>query len=228
MEIKKSEKSELKNKRFDFFLVGLTLSLLVVFGAFSFKVYEKKTAEVENIIIEEDIVVQENTVQEKKPPPPPPPPEIEVVEDEVEIEEDNPEIDDTESNQDDEIQQIEEEEEDDEPENTFEVLEIYDVAEKAEFADGGVEGFRRYLAENTNYPLMAQENDIQGTVMVMFIVDKNGNVVDPKVISKKRGFGLEQEAIRVIKSTSGKWKPAKQRDKAVNMRYRLPVKFLLN
>ena len=104
MEVKKYPKPEVKNKRIDFFLTGLAFSLLVVFGAFSYTIYDDRPDQLENIIIEEDLVVMENTVQEKKPPPPPPPPEIEVVEDDEEIEEDQPEIEDNEIDQDTEME----------------------------------------------------------------------------------------------------------------------------
>lgn len=222
MEVKKYSKPEVKNKRVDFFLVGLSLALFVVLGAFSYKVYEEKIAGLENVVIEEDLVVMENTVQEKKPPPPPPPPELEVVEDDEEIEEEQPEFEETEIDQDTEMEAYEDEEE--EPEETNEVFEIFDVSEKATFP-GGEEGLQRYLAENTTFPTMALENDQQGTVNVMFVVDKQGRVKNIQILGSKKGFGLEDEAIRVIKSTSGMWKPAKQRDKAVNMRFRIPVKF---
>ncbi|MEN8696156.1 MAG: energy transducer TonB, partial [Bacteroidia bacterium] len=153
---------------------------------------------------------------------PPPPPEIEVVEDDEEIEEDQPEIEDTEIDQDTEIAEYEEEEE--EPEETNEVFEIFDVSEKAAFP-GGDEGLQRFIAENITYPPMALENDMQGTVNVMFVVDKQGRVKNIAILGGKKGFGLEDEAMRVIKMTSGRWSPAKQRDKAVNMRFRIPVKF---
>jgi len=116
------------------------------------------------------------------------------------------------------------EQEDDEPEETNEVFEIFDVSEKASFP-GGDAGFQRFIAENITFPPMALENDIQGTVNVMFVVDKTGKVKDVAILGRKRGFGLEDEAIRVIKMTSGRWIPAKQRDKSVNMRFRIPVKF---
>ncbi len=223
MEVKKNAKADLKNKRFDFFLVGLTLSLLTIFGAFSYTVYDGKARELENIVVEEDIVVMENTVQEKKPPPPPPPPEIEVVDDDEEIdEEDNPEIEENEIDQDTEMEEYEQEEE--EPEETNEVFEIFDVSEKAVFP-GGDEGLQRFIAENITYPPMALENDMQGTVNVMFVVTKTGKVKDIAILGSKKGFGLEEEAMRVIRKTSGQWKAAKQRDRSVDMRFRIPVKF---
>ena len=222
MEVKKYDKPEVKNKRLDFFLLGLSISLGVTLFGFTYTIYDAKVEELENIIIEEDLVVMENTVQEKKPPPPPPPPEIEVVEDDEEIEEDQPEIEENEIDQDTEIEDYEQEEE--EPEETNEVFEIFDVSEKASFR-GGDEGLQRFIAENITYPPMALENDMQGTVNVMFVVDKNGRVKDIAILGSTKGFGLEKEAMRVIKLTSGQWSPAKQRDKAVNKRFRIPVKF---
>jgi protein TonB len=81
MEVKKYSKPEVKNKRIDFFLVGLAFALFVVLGAFSYRVYDDSLRDLGNEVVDEELVVMDNTVQEKKPPPPPPPPEIEVVED---------------------------------------------------------------------------------------------------------------------------------------------------
>jgi protein TonB len=221
MEVKKYSKPEVGNKRIDFFLVGLAFSILLVFGAFSYKVYDKKVENLGTLVIDEDLVVMENTVQQRTPPPPPPPPSIEVVEDDAEIEE-QPEIMETEVNQETEMEEYEAKEE--ELEETDEILEIFDVSEKAEFP-GGEEGLQKFIAENISYPAMALENDQQGTVNVMFVIDKSGLVKDIAILGSKKGFGLEEEAMRVIKLTSGKWKSAKQRDKPVSMRFRIPVKF---
>jgi protein TonB len=224
MEVKKYSKPEVKNKRIDFFLLGLAIAVGAVLYGFTYSIYDEKPEGLENIIIEEDLIVMENTVQEKKPPPPPPPPEIEVVEDDEEIEEDQPEIEENEVDQDTEMEEYEQDEE--ELEETNEIFEIFDVSEQASFP-GGPEGLQRFLGENLVFPPMAMENDIEGTVNVVFVVDKSGRVKDIAILGGKKGFGLEEEAIRVIKMTSGKWKPAKQRDNAVNMRFRMPVRFQL-
>ena len=221
MEVKKYSKPEVGNKRIDFFLVGLAFSILLVFGAFTYRVYDRKLENLGSIVIEEDLVVMENTVQQRTPPPPPPPPTIEVVEDDAEIEE-QPEIMETEVDQETEMEEYEAKEE--ELEETDEILEIFDVSEKAEFP-GGEEGLQKFIAENISYPAMALENDQQGTVNVMFVIDKAGLVKDIAILGSKKGFGLEEEAMRVIKLTSGKWRSAKQRDKPVSMRFRIPVKF---
>jgi len=193
-----------------------------VFGAFSYEVFEDEKKGPENIVIDEELIVQENTVQEKKPPPPPPPPELEIVEDDEEIEEEQAEIETTDTDQDEAFEVYEEEE--DVLEDTDEVFEIFDVSEKASFP-GGEDGLRRFLHDNVNYPDMALENDIEGTVNLVFTVTKTGKIIDVRIQGAKRGFGLEDEAIRVIRKTSGMWSPAKQRDNKVNMRFRIPVNF---
>ncbi|MFT4598043.1 MAG: protein TonB [Bacteroidia bacterium] len=105
------------------------------------------------------------------------------------------------------------------------VFEIFDVAQKAEFPVGA-EGLQRFLAENIIYPAEALENDHQGMVMLMFVINKKGNVVDAEIMNKGVCHkSLEKEALKVIKSTSGMWKPAIQRGEEVNMRFRMPVKF---
>jgi protein TonB len=111
-----------------------------------------------------------------------------------------------------------------EPEETDEVMEVFSVQEKAMFP-GDEEGLQRYLAENIKYPPMALDNEKEGTVTVMFVVDKTGKVRDVTTLGERKGFGLEDEAMRVIRSTSGMWKPAKQQDKPVSLRFRIPVKF---
>ena len=104
------------------------------------------------------------------------------------------------------------------------VFEIFDVSQKAVFP-GGDEGLQRFIAENIKYPVIALKNNTQGTINVMFIVDTKGKVKNVEILGKAKGDGLDEEAMRVIKLTSGMWKPAMQRDKPVNMRFRIPIKF---
>jgi len=228
MELKKTPSKDLSSKRVEFFLIGLAISVGASLVAFSWTQYEKVT-ELQNIIIEEDVVIMENTVQEVKlPPPPPKEVEIEVVEDDEEIPEEQPEIDFDEIDLDTKFEQFDMDTGADEVEDTDEIFELYDVSELAEFKLGGEEGLLKFIAENTKYPEMAIENNIQGIVFLIFVVNKDGTIGDIGIGGKKLGFGLEEEAKRVIRLTSGKWKPAKQRDKAVPVRYRLPYRFQLN
>lgn len=84
-----------------------------------------------------------------------------------------------------------------------------------------------YLAKNVMYPREAVENNIEGKVLVNFVVDKEGNITDVKIVSKKTiGGGLEDEAMRVIRSMP-KWKPGMQNGIPVSVYFTIPVTFEL-
>jgi len=82
-----------------------------------------------------------------------------------------------------------------------------------------------YLAKNIQYPALAKENKIEGKVIIQFIITKDGKITNAEVI-KKAGWGLDQEAQRVIRNMPN-WTPAKQNGKPVNLRYTLPIHFKL-
>ncbi len=92
---------------------------------------------------------------------------------------------------------------------------------------GGSSAWMRYLNKTFRYPEEAQANEIQGTVVVQFIVDKEGNVSDVEVVSGPTGGGLRDEAIRVIKK-SGKWEPAVQNGRKVKSYKKQPIIFRLD
>lgn len=91
---------------------------------------------------------------------------------------------------------------------------------------GGQDSLMKYLHENIHYPEVARKNAIQGTVVVQFIVGRDGKLRDFTVVSRKLGGGLEEEAIRVVKAMPD-WIPGKQDGKTVNVQYSLPVRFEL-
>src|ERR1700712_4771695 len=91
---------------------------------------------------------------------------------------------------------------------------------------GGSSAWMRYLNKTFRYPQEAQDNDIQGTVVVQFIVDKEGNVSDVEAVSGPTNGGLRDEAIRVIKK-SGKWEPAVQNGRKVKSYKKQPITFKL-
>jgi len=225
MEPKKNPEVNLERKRGLFLQIGLVIALLIVLAAFEYKSYEKVAYNLGLLNLddlEEEIIPI--TKQELKPPPPPPPPDmIEILEDEVEIENEI-EIEDTESDED---EFIEIEEEDDE--DFFRVVE--DMPEfkcmkfrKKEYC--GELGLMKYIQRNVKYPPIAKEHNITGKVYVQFIVDKSGSVTNVKVV---RGVdkNLNAEAVRVVKSLP-KYKPGKQRGKAVRVMYTIPINFTLN
>lgn len=102
---------------------------------------------------------------------------------------------------------------------------IFTVVEEQPSFPGGVSALFKYLAAEVKYPVIAQENGIQGRVVTSFVVDKEGNIKQVKV---ERGVdpALDAEALRVVKAMP-KWIPGKQKGKAVAVRYILPVQFRL-
>ena len=81
----------------------------------------------------------------------------------------------------------------------------------------------KFLGDNVKYPVIAQENGIQGRVICQFVVNRDGSIVDVEVV-RPVDPSLDKEAIRVIKSMPN-WSPGKQRGKAVRVKYTLPVNF---
>ena len=102
---------------------------------------------------------------------------------------------------------------------------VYDVAEQQPSFPGGQGALMSWIANNIHYPPVAEENGIQGRVMVSFVVEKNGSISQVQVV---RGVepSLDKEAVRVIKSMP-KWTPGKQGGQAVRVKYSLPVSFKL-
>lgn len=227
MEVKKSPKADLEDKRNLFLMLGLVIALGLVLAAFEYKTSPKKVdslGKVEMQEVEEEIIPITRE-QEVKPPPPPPPKVVEVlniVEDDVEIE-DELEIEDTEVTEDMIIDvapvistQEEEEEED---------TQVFFIVEDMPEFPGGEMALRQFIANAIKYPVIAQENGIQGRVYVTFVVDKDGSISDARIA---RGVdpSLDKEALRVV-NTLPKWKPGKQRGKPVRVSYTVPINFVL-
>ena len=105
---------------------------------------------------------------------------------------------------------------------------IYTVVEQnAEYA-GGMSALIKFISSTIIYPEYAKDNEIQGKVYLQFIVRTDGSLSDIKVArSVPGGKMLDDEAIRVVKLTSGKWNPARQNGKQVSCRMTLPVSFVL-
>ena len=226
MEIKKSPKADLESKKSTFILIGLVVSLFVIWRVFEYKSYDKQSLDefqrtVE--VIEEEMV--EITKQEQpKPQPPAPKPQvtqIQVVEDDVEVEDDI-EID-AEVSQDEVIEEyfapaeIEEEE--------IVEAEIFKVVEVMPEFPGGAAKMMEYIQKNMKYPMMARESDIQGRVFVNFVVEPDGSISNVAVI-RGIGGGCDEEAVRVVESMP-KWNPGKQRGTAVRCAFTVPIIFKL-
>ena len=92
---------------------------------------------------------------------------------------------------------------------------------------GGYKGLQKYFDDNLEYPSDAQDNGVEGTVRVGFTVDENGKLMNPMVEGNNEGYGLDEEALRVIKKMPA-WVPGKINGKSVKTKFTLPVKFVLN
>ena len=90
---------------------------------------------------------------------------------------------------------------------------------------GGQKALMEFMGKNIKYPTVSQETGVQGKVIVQFVVDKDGSIINPTVVRSIDPY-LDKEALRVIKSMP-KWKPGMQRGKAVRVKYTVPVTFKL-
>lgn len=225
MELKKSKKADLENKKGMFFQIGLVVVLGISLFAFEWESRPENTSglgELANMVVEEEIIPITRQEEIKTPPPPQQViEELNIVEDDEEIEEEI-EIKDSESDQDTQVEvaevQVEEEEVD-------EVFNFYVLEDKPEFP-GGEAALLKWIAQNTKYPEMAKENGIQGRVFVGFVIDKAGKVTEVKILRGVDPY-LDKEALRVVNNMPS-WSPGKQRGKPVKVSYQVPIKFTLN
>lgn len=102
---------------------------------------------------------------------------------------------------------------------------VFDVVEEMPSFPGGNAALMSYLNSNTKYPVVAQENGVQGRVIISFVVERDGSISDVKV-ARSVDPSLDREAQRVVKSMP-KWKPGKQNGSTVRVKYTVPVVFRL-
>ena len=224
MEIKKSPKADLKNKRGLLLEIGLVVSLLLVIGAFSYTPEEKRIEKVDlqAPVVEEQIV--EITRQDQKPPETPRKVEVKVIADLLQVVTNDTkittEVDFTEFDEDVDVVQtvgvVEEEVvEEDQP---------FLIAETMpSFQGGDLNTFRAWVQQNVKFPQIALENGIQGRVVLSFVIEKDGRLTNIQVLQTP-DRSLSEEAVRVL-SKSPKWTPGKQRKQVVRVKYTLPVDF---
>lgn len=230
MEVKKSPKADLENKRIIFLEIGFIFALLLVFLAFEWKVETATTSSFQTLqeeTIEEEVIPI--TRQFLKPPPPPPAPKfsdvLDIVDDETLIEEEL-EIEDAEN-------------EDPIKKGTNQDLDEYGVGEEEAEEYGEDDPFLcveqmpkfkgdmlRWIGRQIHYPSSAKDNGIMGRVIIQFIIEKDGSVSNVKVL-RKIDPALDAEAVRVIRKMP-KWKPGKQRGKPVRVCFNLPIDFNLD
>ncbi|MDE6002459.1 MAG: TonB family protein, partial [Prevotella sp.] len=98
---------------------------------------------------------------------------------------------------------------------------VFDVVEQMPSFPGGAGALMQYLSSNIKYPVVAEENGVQGRVVCTFVVEKDGSITDVRVI-KAVDPSLDKEAVRVVKGMP-KWIPGKQNGSAVRVKYTVPV-----
>lgn len=236
MEVKKSKKADLEGQKTTSMLIGYIFALGAMFAAFEWTTRDYK--EVEPVIYaayaqtEEEVPPVTQPIFQAAPPPPQDAPPVAEILDIVENDEDIKE------------ETIQSSEETNQatsgpsaptsgpvmagPAITGEASdedEVFQVVEEMPLFQGGMEALLKYLGTNIKYPTIAQENQIQGKVVIEFVVNKDGSIVDPKVI-KSLDASCDKEAMRVIKAMP-KWTPGKQRGKPVRVKYTVPVSFRL-
>ncbi|MFO7656857.1 MAG: energy transducer TonB [Bacteroidales bacterium] len=223
MEVKKSKQADLEKKRMLFLEIGLVVVLAIVLAAFewSTRPLEQNLFNVSSEDLGEEEQIPITRPQDQPPPPPPAPPqvfELNIVEDDVELD-DQLELANMDADINQEVQFVEFKEEQEE-EVPFIIVE-----DMPTFQGGDMNAFRNWVQQNLKYPDIAAENGISGKVYVNFVINKDGSLVDAKVV---RGVdpSLDQEALRMVRA-SPKWTPGKQRGKAVKVQFTFPIVFVL-
>ncbi|MDE5740739.1 MAG: energy transducer TonB [Bacteroidaceae bacterium] len=237
MEVKKSKKADLEGTKSTGLLIGYIVALAAMFATFEYTTREYEETDVvyatTSFVSEEEVIPITQPIFTAAPPPPADAPQVAEI---LDIVDNNEEI-------------VEEKIET--SESTTEAIsgpvshvsgpvmagppapvqeesdegEIFEVVEQNPMFPGGEAALLKYLQKNLKYPAQAQDNGIQGRVMVQFVVNKDGSVVEPKII-RSVDPSLDKEAMRVV-SAMPKWTPGKQRGKTVRVRYTLPVTFRL-
>jgi len=245
MEVKKNPNVDPKRNSSLYFLVGLTAVLMLTYVSIELK-SEDPRVEVEKLEIadammgdEEEVILTMPPVQKLPPPPPPAPEVIQIVDNKQVIEDrkiETTEVDEnkavvvvnnassygSEGGTSDEIDE----------EVPFTVIEDVPVfpgcekVEKSKRLECFMEQMAKHIKKNQQYPEKALEDNIQGRVAVLFVIDKDGSISNVQVRGPKGGELLENEAKRVIEKLP-KFKPGMQRGKPVKVKYSQPITFKL-
>lgn len=232
MEAKKTQQADLEKKKGLFLEIGLVTILALVLVAFNLRSTDKGDSGMATKIISDEMeeeIIQTEEEQQNEPEPEPEQPEpevtteLEVVENDAEIENELGIVD-----------------AGDDANKAQEDVVIADVGGEEEVAEeqifvfveefpsypGGDEALYAFLGKNIQYPDLARETGITGTVVVKFVVEKDGSITRASIL-REIGGGCGKEALRVVNSMP-KWKPGKQSGKPVRTEFTLPVQFELH
>lgn len=225
MEIKKTPKANLENKKTMAILIGLVLALGIMFIAFEWSKNEIKVYEdaIQGEFVEDEEMI-EVTFRDETPPPPPPPIQETVLSDIIDIRDDKEDIQTKNfDSEDDKNKKVVIQAPIAAPVEDPEENRIHVVVERMPEFPGGEAAMNQFINRSIRYPVIAQENGIQGRVVVQFVVNTDGKIVDVEVV---RGVeeSLDKEAVRVVKAMPP-WNPGRQGGKNVRVKYTLPIRF---
>lgn len=223
MELKKTESADLTKKSSFFFSIGLTLTMALVLTAFEWKEMEEQAELVAGKTTNTADEILEVPPTEQPPPPPPQVQQPQVVEvpDEEKIEEDIKVNLDVEMNEETKVEEIEIKVE--EPKEDVDM--IFTIVEETATPKGGMAAFYKYVGSKMKYPPQATRMGVEGKVYVEFVINRDGSIVDVRVV-RGIGAGCDEEAVRVVEASPA-WNPGKQRGKPVRQKYTLPIQFKL-
>ena len=244
MEVKKNPNVDPKRNSSLYFLIGLTAVLMLTYVSIELK-SEDPRVEVEELNIvdnmmgeEEEVILTMPPVQKLPPPPPPAPEVIQIVDNKQIIEEKKIEVTEVNENKPVEITQAAaygdeggtaEEIDEEIPFTVIEDVPVFPGCEgvaKNKRLECFMEQMAKHIKRNQQYPERAMEDNIQGRVSVLFVIDKDGSITNVQARGPKGGELLEKEALRVI-SKLPKFKPGMQRGKPVKVKYSQPIIFKL-
>lgn len=231
MEVKKLSVVDLEDKKLTNYLLGLVIVIAAFYATLEFGNREVVERVYDNFaeIFDDDADIVSTTMEQ--PLPPPPPAVTKSISDElILVDDDSHEENDNMISSEDlgaavvapapkvvEVAKV--------PDEVIEDNEIFKIVEKMPEFPGGMAACLKFLANNIKYPAIAQESNIQGKVIIQFVVNKDGSIVDPVVVRSVDPH-LDKEALRVI-SMMPKWTPGMQRGKPVRVKYTVPVTFRL-
>lgn len=230
MEVKKLSVVDLEDKKLTNYLIGLVIVIATFYATLEFGTREVVERVYDNFsdIFDDNTEIVSTTMEQ--PLPPPPPAVTKSISDELILVDDDSQEENNMISSEDlgaavvapapkvvEVAKV--------PDEVIEDNEIFKIVEKMPEFPGGMAACLKFLANNIKYPTISQEHGVQGKVVIQFVVNKDGSIVDPTVVRSVDPY-LDKEALRVI-SMMPRWTPGTQRDKPVRVKYTVPVTFRL-
>ncbi|WP_144604243.1 energy transducer TonB [Algoriphagus algorifonticola] len=223
MELKKKPKADIRRWSGTLLNFGLATSIGLTLAAFEWKSNQSgPIKEIPNTQQAWELIDIPLTIQTPPPPPPKAPPVLKEQPNDIEIEDLQIPID-INTQETDKIPDVILSEG---PPIIDEADEIRDFTEVQASFKGGMEAWYKYLRDNLKYPPQARRMGIEGTVLVRFVINKDGSVQDVEIM-RSIGGGCDEEAIKVIEG-SPNWNPGKMGGLPVRSRMVMPIKFRLN